>query len=87
MADARWLPQWWVPLMYKYEFFDPEMSFDDEVIAALQKTQAKKAEEAEPQKKLELKETYNLLDKIDVLIGNQPRTEAWKRYLKPEDYK
>ena len=57
MADARWLPQWWVPLMYKYEFFDPEMSFDDEVIDMLQKTQAKKTQEAEPQKKLELTES------------------------------
>jgi hypothetical protein len=57
MADARWLPQWWVPLMYKYEFFDPEMSFDDEVIAALQQKQKETAEKAEPQKKLELKES------------------------------
>jgi len=56
MADARWLPQWWVPLMYKYEFFDPEMSFDDEVIAMLQKKQKETAEKAEPQKKLPMKE-------------------------------
>ena len=56
MADATWLPQWWVPLMYKYEFFDPEMSFDDEVIAALQQKQKETAEKAEPQKKLPIKE-------------------------------
>ena len=71
MADATWLPQWWVPLMYKYEFFDPEMSFDDEVIDMLQKTQAKKTEEAEPQKKLELKEALLLLNKIDVKLNEQ----------------
>jgi hypothetical protein len=56
MADGAWLPQWWVPLMYKYEFFDPEMSFDDEVIAALQQKQKETAEKAEPQKKLPMKE-------------------------------
>ena len=56
MADARWLPQWWVPLMYKYEFFDPEMSFDDEVIAGLQRAQRKMAADAAPQKKLTMKE-------------------------------
>ena len=58
------------------------MSFDDEVIAMLQQKQKETAEKAEPQKKLELKEAYSLLNKIDILIGNQPRTEAWKRYLK-----
>jgi len=42
--------------MYKYEFFDPEMSFDDEVIAALQQKQKETAEKAEPQKKLPMKE-------------------------------
>ena len=68
--------------MYKYEFFDPAMSFDEEVIAMLQQKQKETAEKAEPQKKLELKETYNLLDKIDALVGDQPRTEAWKKYLK-----
>jgi hypothetical protein len=57
MAGADWLPQWWVPLMYKYEFLDPEMSFDEEVVAVLKQTQAKRAQEAEPQKKLELKES------------------------------
>jgi hypothetical protein len=57
MSGADWLPKWWVPLMYKYEFLDPGMSFDEEVVAALKQTQAKKAEEAEPQKKLELKES------------------------------
>jgi hypothetical protein len=82
MSAADWLPEWWVPLMYKYEFLDPGMSFDEEVVAAVKRAQAKKAQEAEPQKNLELKETLLLLDKIDVLIGNQPRTEAWKRYLK-----
>jgi len=56
MADARWLPQWWVPLMYKYEFFDPEMSFDDEIIDMLQKKQKETAAKAEPQKKLPMKE-------------------------------
>ena len=82
MADARWLPRWWVPLMYKYEFLEPGMSFDEEVVATLQQKQKEKAEKAKPQKKLELKEVLLLLDKIDVLVGNQPRTEAWKRYLK-----
>jgi len=42
--------------MYKYEFFDPEMSFEDEIIDTLQKKQKEKAEEAEPQKKLPMKE-------------------------------
>ena len=56
MAGSDWLPQWWVPLMYKYEFLDPEMSFDDEVIAMLKQKQKEKAEEAEPQKKLPMKE-------------------------------
>ena len=82
MAGADWLPEWWVPLMYKYEFLDPEMKIEDEILDVLKQTQAKRAQEAEPQKKLELKEAYNLLDKIDILIGEQPRTEAWKKYLK-----
>jgi len=68
MADARWLPQWWVPLMYKYEFFDPEMSFDDEVIAALQQKQKETAEKADPQKKFELKESLSLLDRINTKL-------------------
>ena len=71
MADATWLPEWWVPLMYKYEFFDPEMSFDDEVIAALQQKQKETAEKADPQKKFELKESLSLLDKIDAKLNER----------------
>ena len=56
MADARWLPEWWVPLMYKYEFFDPEMRFEDEIIDTLQQKQKDTAEKAEPPKKLPMKE-------------------------------
>ena len=88
MAGSNWLPGWWAALMYKYEFLrERETSFDDEIIAMLQQKQKEKAVAAEPQKKLELKETLLLLDKIDALVGDQPRTEAWKKYLKSEDYR
>ena len=68
--------------MYKYEFFDPAMSFDEEVIAMLQQKQKETAEKAEPQKKLELKEAYNLLGRIDVKLNEEtadddPRPSWW----------
>jgi hypothetical protein len=56
MSAADWLPKWWVPLMYKYEFLDPGMSFDEEVVATLQQASKEKAAAAEPQKKLPMKE-------------------------------
>jgi len=56
LSGADWLPKWWAPLMYKYEFLDPEMSFDDEVVAGLKRAQRKMAAETEPQKKLPVQE-------------------------------
>jgi hypothetical protein len=65
--------------MYKYEFFDPEMSFDEEVIAALQQKQKETAEKADPQKKFELKESLSLLDKIDAKLNEELVVESKKR--------
>jgi hypothetical protein len=82
MSAADWLPKWWVPLMYKYEFLDPGMSFDEEVIAAVKRSQAKKAQEAEPQKNLELKEAYNVLDRINVKLGTPQKRKKIRIRLK-----
>jgi len=57
MSAADWLPKWWVPLMYKYEFLDPGMSFDEEVIAMANQASKKKAGAEEPQERLPIKES------------------------------